>query len=148
MDLEERDTSLPLPRLIELSPVPIYAPLTDADWETLFTEYGIGVGGTRVTPPRRRRMSEAELVEILRQIEIASHLEQQRLMDEWIARAQRMAGIGGPLMNDPYFYMPEIGSESPEPSRVRSPSPDLDGEPGPKRPCVGDSSGRKRSGTP
>ena len=109
------------------------------------------------TPPRRRR-SVAELTEIIRQSEMITFMEQQQQMDSWIAAAQREAGIGGSLMDDPYFAMTQIEPESPEPyvpgpcepgpSRVRSPSPELDGEPSPKKPCLKSSTYRRRFRAP
>ena len=62
-----------------LAPLPAYPLMTDDDWEALYTKYGIGRSGSTMiyedyppTPPRRRKRSEAELMEILRQSEMVS----------------------------------------------------------------------------
>ena len=151
----------------EVVPVPESAPLhgyplrTDADWEALYTEYGSGRSDPTLiyeeyppTPPRRRRRSVAELDDVLRQSEEISFMERQHQIDMELGRAQRELGIGGPLMDDPFFAEAHVDPVSPEPfvpkpsepgpSRVRGPSSELDGEPIPKKLCLKSSTFRKR----
>ena len=123
-------------------PEPVYAPITDAEWEALYVEYDIrGSGPREITensepnPVQRRRRSSPELREILRQSQEIS-FEENRLMDEMADRALRRAR--------PRTPEPKDESRIPGPSRVRSPSSDPDEVPRPKKPCMGSLPYRKR----